>query len=348
MLNVVITDGRHDLDITFFKAWGHERALVPGCARHLRGHGRHLQPAAPADPPRLHDARRLRRRGAQGPHPRSTARSASCTRGPSPRACARVLDVLDEVPDALPADVRGGARLVSRTEALRGIHTPDSMAEVEDGPAAAALRGGVRPPGDAGAAAAHGSRPGRRPRDRRGRAGCSRPSTRGCPSRSPPGSARSARGSPTRWAATCRCTGCSRARSARARRWSRCGPCSQRSMPVGRPRCSPPPRCSLRSTTARSPRCSATSPRAACWAARSTRPGSPCSPAASRPPSAAGRCSTSHRRRGHRRRHARAAAGDRRLLRPRPRRRRRAAPFRRRAAGRAARQGQPCRRTCSS
>ena len=30
MLNVVITDGRHDIDITFFKAWGHEKALVPG------------------------------------------------------------------------------------------------------------------------------------------------------------------------------------------------------------------------------------------------------------------------------------------------------------------------------
>ncbi len=30
MLEVVFTDGRNDIDITFFKAWGHERALVPG------------------------------------------------------------------------------------------------------------------------------------------------------------------------------------------------------------------------------------------------------------------------------------------------------------------------------
>ena len=30
MLNVVITDGTHDIDITFFKAWGHEKVLVPG------------------------------------------------------------------------------------------------------------------------------------------------------------------------------------------------------------------------------------------------------------------------------------------------------------------------------
>ena len=43
----------------------------------------------------------------------------------------RVLDVLDDVPDALPADVRARRKLVSRTDALRGIHTPDTMAEVE-------------------------------------------------------------------------------------------------------------------------------------------------------------------------------------------------------------------------
>ena len=43
----------------------------------------------------------------------------------------RVLDVLDDVPDALPADVRARRELVSRTDALRGIHTPDTMAEVE-------------------------------------------------------------------------------------------------------------------------------------------------------------------------------------------------------------------------
>ncbi len=42
-----------------------------------------------------------------------------------------MLDVLDDVPDALPADVRERRHLVSRTDALRGIHTPDSMAEVE-------------------------------------------------------------------------------------------------------------------------------------------------------------------------------------------------------------------------
>ena len=62
MLNVVITDGRHDIDLTFFKAWGHEKALVPKARGIFAGtvgmYNRRLQ----LDPPRLHDARRLRRR----------------------------------------------------------------------------------------------------------------------------------------------------------------------------------------------------------------------------------------------------------------------------------------------
>ena len=30
MFTAVITDGRKDLSVTFFKAWGHEHKLVPG------------------------------------------------------------------------------------------------------------------------------------------------------------------------------------------------------------------------------------------------------------------------------------------------------------------------------
>ena len=52
------------------------------------------------------------------------------------------------------------------------------------------------------------------------------------------------------------------------------------------------------------------------------------------------------RRGGHRHRHPRPARGHGRVRRPRAGRRRRAAPVRRRAAGRAARQGRPTRRTC--
>ena len=79
--------------------------------------------------------------------------------------------------------------------------------------------------------------------------------------------------------AATRCTGCCRARSARARPSSRCARCCRSSTPAGRRRCWRRPRCSPSSTTARSPRCSATSPAAACSAAPTTAPGSRCSPA---------------------------------------------------------------------
>ena len=87
-------------------------------------------------------------------------------------------------------------------------------------------------------------------------------------------SARWARRSRPTWPAPTRCTGCSRARSARARPWSRCGPCSRWSTRAARPRCWRPPRCSPSSTTGRSPRCSARSPAARVAARRrpSTRP----------------------------------------------------------------------------
>ena len=59
-----------------------------------------------------------------------------------------------------------------------------------------------------------------------------------------------------------RCTGCCRARSARARRSSHCARCCRSSTPAARPRCSRRPRCSPLSTRARSRRCSDRSPTA--------------------------------------------------------------------------------------
>ena len=77
----------------------------------------------------------------------------------------------------------------------------------------------------------------------------------------------------------CRCTGCCRARSAPARRWSRCARCSPWSTPAGRPRCSRRPRCLRSSTPGRSTRCSARSAVRASSAQPTARPGSPSSPA---------------------------------------------------------------------
>ncbi|WP_377641496.1 ATP-dependent DNA helicase RecG [Oryzobacter terrae] len=131
MLNVVITDGTHDLDITFFKAWGHEKALVPGARGIFAGtvgtyNGR-LQLTHPGYT--MLDDFDAGERKALIPIYRSVGSLHTWTVTESVR---RVLDVLDDVPDALPAPVRERRRLVSRTEALRGIHTPDSFAEVEE------------------------------------------------------------------------------------------------------------------------------------------------------------------------------------------------------------------------
>jgi ATP-dependent DNA helicase RecG len=130
MLNVVITDGRHDIDITFFTAWGHEKALVPRARGIFAGtvgtYNQRLQLTHPGYT--MLDDFDAGDRKALIPIYRSVGKLHTWTVTESVR---RVLDVLDDVPDALPADVRARRELVSRTDALRGIHTPDTMAEVE-------------------------------------------------------------------------------------------------------------------------------------------------------------------------------------------------------------------------
>ena len=130
MLNVVITDGRHDIDITFFKAWGHEKALVPKARGIFAGtvgtYNQRLQLTHPGYT--MLDDFDAGDRKALIPIYRSVGKLHTWTVTESVR---RVLDVLDDVPDALPADVRARRKLMSRTDALRGIHTPDTMAEVE-------------------------------------------------------------------------------------------------------------------------------------------------------------------------------------------------------------------------
>ncbi|MFQ6170211.1 ATP-dependent DNA helicase RecG [Oryzobacter sp. R7] len=131
MLNVVITDGTHDLDVTFFKAWGHEKALVPGARGIFAGtvgvYNRRLQLTHPGYT--MLDDFDAGDRKALIPIYRAVGSLHTWTVTESVR---RVLDVLDDVPDALPASVRERRRLMSRMDALRGIHTPDSWPEVEE------------------------------------------------------------------------------------------------------------------------------------------------------------------------------------------------------------------------
>ncbi len=131
MLNVVITDGTHDLAVTFFTSWGHEKALVPGARGIFAGtvgtYGGSLQLTHPGytmlDDFDAGDRKDLI------PIYRPVGRLHTWTVTESVR---RVLDVLDDVPDPLPQDVLDRRSLVPRTAALRGIHTPNAWAEVEE------------------------------------------------------------------------------------------------------------------------------------------------------------------------------------------------------------------------
>jgi ATP-dependent DNA helicase RecG len=130
MLEAVITDGCHDLAITFFSAWGHERVLVPGARGIFAGTvGRfrqHLQLAHPGytildevDDGERNDLIPIYLRVGN----LHTWTVAECVR--------MVLDLLAEAPDPIPEVVLDRRNLPSRLDALRGIHTPESHAEVD-------------------------------------------------------------------------------------------------------------------------------------------------------------------------------------------------------------------------
>ncbi|NHA69777.1 ATP-dependent DNA helicase RecG [Phycicoccus flavus] len=130
ILEVVITDGRHDLDVTFFRPYPHAKVLVPGArgifAGTVSSYRHRLQLAHPGYT--MLDDFDAGERKALIPIYRPVGPLHTWTVTESVR---RVLDVLDDVPDALPDEVRERRRLVTRTDALRGIHGPDTLDEVE-------------------------------------------------------------------------------------------------------------------------------------------------------------------------------------------------------------------------
>lgn len=132
MLNVTITDGKSDVDLAFFKAWGHKEALVPGVTAVFAGEvgmyrGRWQL---------THPAYQVLEGGLG---------SGAADRGPIPvylqvkgmqnwsvAECVRIVfDHLETVPEPLPATLRSRHRLPGRLEALRGIHVPRELSEVQ-------------------------------------------------------------------------------------------------------------------------------------------------------------------------------------------------------------------------
>ncbi|KGN42678.1 ATP-dependent DNA helicase RecG [Knoellia aerolata] len=129
MLQAVITDGSKDLEITFFKAWGHEGKLVPGTkalfAGKVSSFNNRLQLAHPGYS-LLSDFDKGERRDLI-PIYKQVGNLHTWT----VTECVRmVLDLLVESPEAIPEDVLDRRDLLDRTSALRGIHTPQSLAEV--------------------------------------------------------------------------------------------------------------------------------------------------------------------------------------------------------------------------
>lgn len=132
MLNVTITDGKSDVDLAFFKAWGHKEALVPGVTAVFAGEvgmyrGRWQL---------THPAYQVLEGGLG---------SGAADRGPIPvylqvkgmqnwsvAECVRIVfDHLETVPEPLPATLRSRHGLPGRLEALRGIHVPREFSEVQ-------------------------------------------------------------------------------------------------------------------------------------------------------------------------------------------------------------------------
>ena len=268
MLNVVITDGRHDIDLTFFKAWRPREGARPGARGIFAGtvgtYNRRLQLTHPGYT--MLDDFDAGDRKALIPIYRSVGSLHTWTVTESVR---RVLDVLDEVPDPLPAEVRerrrpaladGGAARHPHArqwdeveEARRRLRYEEAFVlQVTLAQRRRAASGQVTTPRPARAGGILEAFDERLPfqltagqrevgatiAEEMGRDGPMHRLLQG--------------------------------EVGSGRRWSPCARCSQPWMPAGRRRCSPPPRCSPRSTTARSPRCSVTSPRAGCWGVRTS------------------------------------------------------------------------------
>jgi ATP-dependent DNA helicase RecG len=132
MLNVTITDGRNDVDLAFFKAWGHKDALVPGVRAVFagevgmyRGRWQLTHPAYQVVEGGLGTAATER-----GPIP--VYLQVKGLQNWSVAECVRiVLDHLEDVPEPIPAALRSRHGLPGRLQALRGIHVPAAYPEVQ-------------------------------------------------------------------------------------------------------------------------------------------------------------------------------------------------------------------------
>ncbi len=130
MLSVTITDGTHDMDVTFFSAYGHEGKLLPGerflFAGQVSSYRGGLQLAHPdyAALPPLSDPSGVATEGLIPIYPQ-VGKLQNWT---IVESVGLVLGQLDEVADPVPAEVLRARGLPPRLEALRGMHQPRDWA----------------------------------------------------------------------------------------------------------------------------------------------------------------------------------------------------------------------------
>jgi ATP-dependent DNA helicase RecG len=135
MLNAIITDGTHELDLTFFSAYGHEGRLVPGALGMFSGVvGRYqgtwqlTHPDYEILDPEGEDAAVKEHMSHLIPIylPAGKAMPSWNVR----KAVKIVLGSLDVIPDHLPGDVRERRRLVDLMSMYRLLHQPATEADV--------------------------------------------------------------------------------------------------------------------------------------------------------------------------------------------------------------------------
>jgi ATP-dependent DNA helicase RecG len=141
MLNAIITDGTHELDLTFFSAYGHEGRLVPGALGMFSGVvGRYQQTWQLTHPdyeifdPEGEDAAVEKRMSHLIPIYLPAGRTMPSWK--VRKAVEVVLASLDDIPDHLPRSVREHRALVDLMSMYRLLHQPAT----EEGVSRARLR----------------------------------------------------------------------------------------------------------------------------------------------------------------------------------------------------------------
>jgi ATP-dependent DNA helicase RecG len=132
MLNVTITDGKSDVDLAFFKAWGHKEALVPGVTAVFAGEVGMYRGRWQLTHPAYQVLEGGLGNGAADRGPIPVYLQVKGMQNWSVAECVRIVfDHLETVPEPLPATLRSRHGLPGRLEALRGIHVPREFSDVQ-------------------------------------------------------------------------------------------------------------------------------------------------------------------------------------------------------------------------